>query len=81
MFHIFQAFVLITIEILKLCDFPLCTSLALYFYLTLHIFGRFLFVTDLLILTDTSIMKIAAVIMRAATISNIKGFHFLPQHI
>ena len=40
-----------------------------------------LFVTDLLILTGNSIVKISAVIMRAATISNIKGLLLFLQYI
>jgi len=47
MFHPFQALVLIAIEDLKLCDSSLYTSLTFYFYLMLHIFGRFVFATDL----------------------------------
>lgn len=81
MFHPIQALVLITIQDLKLCDSSLCVSPTLHFYLMLHNFGRFLSVTDLLILTGTSIVKISAEIMHAADISNIKGFHLLPQYI
>jgi len=81
MFHPFQALVLITIEDLKLCVSPLYISLTLYFYPMLHICGRFIFVTCHLILTGTSIVKIAAVIMRVATISNVKRFDSLLQYI
>lgn len=81
MFHPFQTFVLLAIGVLKLCDSPLCISLTLYCDLILHIFGRFIFVTDLLILTGNSIVKIVAVIMRAANISKIKRFQVLRQYI
>lgn len=80
-FHPFQTLFLITIDDLKLCDSPLCIFLTLYCDLILHIFGQFIFVTDLLILTGNSIVKIAAVIMRAANISNIKRLQVLPQYI